>query len=539
MKVRSDIVKVYKDLHIWAGILAGLMLFVAFYAGAITMFEKPLERWATPPSTLAAPVPLARADELVRATIAAHPQAGKHYLVMVEPEADAPARVIWREPGAKRREYVEHGASFGADGELQTQRLRKAPVAQWIDTLHQRVGLPFADPLARWIMGAVSLLYALALVSGLIVVLPTLAKDLFALRIGKNIKRLWLDTHNALGIVSLPFHLVMALTCVVFAFHDEFYDAQGKAVYAQGIQWGREEAAPPPAPGAAPLPVEQLLQRVQQQLPGFRVFGFAFEQRDGRLEATVTGLDTRYGTRARTYASTHLDPYTGAVDPHDLPGRMGGWDAAVNTFFMLHFGSFGGNTVRWMYLLLGLAGAALFYTGNLLWIESRRKKDRGHGAAVQTRAARALGCLTVGASLGCVAGISATLAATKWLPARVEDVATWHQGIYYAVFLAALGWAFARGAARAAVELAGSCAALTLAIPLSSLAGVWGLGGAWNHGGAGAIVDGAALAAVPAFALIALRTRRRMLRGHVDSVWSAGEGAAVAPTPVRAHGAGV
>ncbi|QQP99113.1 PepSY-associated TM helix domain-containing protein [Lysobacter enzymogenes] len=523
MKIRSDIVKVYKDVHIWVGIVAGLMLFVAFYGGAITMFEKPLERWATPPARLAPPVPLARADDLVAATIAAHPQAAKHYLVMVETAADQPARVIWREPGARRREFVDHGVSFGPGGELQTQRLAKAPVAQLIDTLHQKVGLPLPDPAARWIMGAVSLLYALALVSGLIVLLPTLLKDLFALRIGKNIKRLWLDVHNALGIVSLPFHLVMALTCVVFAFHDEFYDAQDKAVYPQGIQWGREEAAPPPAPGATPLPAQELLRRVNEQLPGFRVFGFGFEQRDGRLEAHVTGLDTRYGTRARTYASTHLDPYTGQVDPHDLPGHMGGWDSAVNTFFMLHFGSYGGNTVRWMYLLLGLAGAMLFYTGNLLWIESRRKKDRGQGAPAQTRAARALGALTVGVSLGCVAGISATLAATKWLPGRVGDLGAWHEGIYYAVFVAATAWAFARGAARSAVELAWLCAALTLAIPLSSLAGACGLGGAWNHAGAGAVIDCAALAAVPAFALIALRTRRRQQRGHADSIWSTRE----------------
>ena len=58
MKIRSDIIKVYKDVHIWIGIVSGLMLFIAFYAGAITMFEKPLERWATPPSTLSPPPPM-------------------------------------------------------------------------------------------------------------------------------------------------------------------------------------------------------------------------------------------------------------------------------------------------------------------------------------------------------------------------------------------------------------------------------------------------------------------------------------------------
>lgn len=54
-------------------------------------------------------------------------------------------------------------------------------------------------------MGIVSILYAVALVSGVIVLLPSLIKDLFALRLGANLKRMWLDAHNVVGIVSLPF----------------------------------------------------------------------------------------------------------------------------------------------------------------------------------------------------------------------------------------------------------------------------------------------------------------------------------------------
>ena len=92
MKIGSDIIKVYKDVHIWIGIVCGLMLFIAFYAGAITMFEKPLERWATPPSTLAAAPPLEEADRLAAAVLAAHPQAASRWFVSVVPTADQPAR---------------------------------------------------------------------------------------------------------------------------------------------------------------------------------------------------------------------------------------------------------------------------------------------------------------------------------------------------------------------------------------------------------------------------------------------------------------
>jgi len=521
MKIRSDIIKVYKDVHIWIGIVSGLMLFIAFYAGSVTMFEKPLERWATPPSTLSPAPSLQQADTLVAAVLAEHPKAASRYFVSVRPHADQPARVYWQEraPGQGRRQFTEYGASFAADGRLQVAQTRKAPVAQLVDTLHQLVGLPFPDKIARPIMGAVAMAYAVALVSGLIVLLITLSKDVFALRIGKNIKRMWLDAHNALGLFSLPFHIVIALTSVVFAFHDQFYDAQGAVVYPQGIEWSEEHAEAPG--GAAVLPAAELLRRVERQLPGFEVQSFGFQNKDGHVEATVTGLDIRHGTRARVYASTHLDPYSGEVDAHDLPGHMDGWNGAVNAFFALHFGSFGGNPVRWLYLLMGLAGAALFYTGNLLWVESRRRKRKGAETPVQKRSAWVLACLTVGVSLGCVAGISASIAATKWLPSLVTDLKAWHTGIYYAVFVAAIAWAFLRGAPRAAVELLWLSALCTLAIPLSSIAGAFGIGGSWYHTGSWP-VDLTALLSVPVMLYIAHRSRLRMQQGHTDSVWSQG-----------------
>ena len=42
--IRTDIVKMYKDIHTWVGIVSGLCLFIAFYAGALTMFEGPIQR---------------------------------------------------------------------------------------------------------------------------------------------------------------------------------------------------------------------------------------------------------------------------------------------------------------------------------------------------------------------------------------------------------------------------------------------------------------------------------------------------------------
>ncbi|MFT4027267.1 MAG: PepSY-associated TM helix domain-containing protein [Novosphingobium sp.] len=515
--MRTDIVRTYKDIHSWVGIISGLALFIAFYAGAITMFEEPLQRWASPPPELSAPPSLERTPELIEKVLAAHPEARKNYRVNLITGPEQPARISWS-TGNRRDPGITYYASLAADGSLEVSTRKPSEVAQLIDVLHQQVGLPFDHEVAMPIMGIIALLYAVALVSGVICLLPSLVKDLFALRFGRNLKRMWLDLHNVLGLFSLPFHIVMALTAVIFAFHDQIYDVQRAVQKVGAAQAARAEERHGPPNSGKVLPPAELIRRIERQMPGFTIHGISYETNpEEGPHGHVQGSDPRYGLRGATFGLGEVDTVTGEIVVADyLPGRQGGWFAAVSSFFALHFGNYGGPPVRWAYFLLGLAGAFLFYSGNLLWIESRRKKERKGGAVEQTRATRILGSLTVGVPLGCVAGISLTIAAAKVLPADLAGAA-WHSRIYYAAFIAAVGWALLRGAARSGSELAWTASLATALVPIASLVG------GWNHGGSTLLVDIVAIIGAIAFALMALAARRRARVGPRDSVWSAQE----------------
>jgi len=517
--MRTDIVRTYKDIHSWVGIISGLALFIAFYAGAITMFEGPLQRWASPPPTLSAPPSLEQTPDLIAKVLAEYPEARKGYQVHIATGPENPARVSWS-TGTRRNPGITYYASLGADGALQLSTRAPSGVAQLIDVLHQQVGLPFAHEVAMPIMGIIALLYAIAIVSGVICLLPSLVKDLFALRFGKNLKRMWLDLHNVLGLFSLPFHIIMALTSVVFAFHDQFYDAQG-AVQRIGMAQVASKAEAHGAPNSGEvLPPAALVRRIEQQMPGFTIHSISYETNaEEGPHGHIQGSDPRYGLRGATFGLGEIDTVTGDIVESDyLPGLQGGWYATVTSFFALHFGNFGGAAVRWSYFFLGLAGAFLFYSGNLLWIESRRKKERKAGAVEQTRATRILGALTVGVPLGCIAGISLTIAAAKWLPADLANATSWHTGLYYAVFVLAILWALTRGAARSGVELLWTAAAATAVIPLTSLMAIMDIG--WSHGAADHMIDGVALIGAIGLALMASATRKRAQVGPRDSVWS-------------------
>ncbi|TGD73388.1 PepSY domain-containing protein [Mangrovimicrobium sediminis] len=534
--MRSDVIKMYKDVHTWTGIVCGLALFIAFYAGALTMFKAPLERWASAPSVFGELSPLENVPVLVEQVLARYPEAGQGYQIVVQPSAQYPARMSWELP---REDADEHHppqlmhADLDAEGELVVARAAHSPLPQLVDELHEQVGLLLPHEVAMPIMGMIALLYGLALVSGCVVLLPTLVQDLFALRIGHNLKRMWLDVHNLLGVFSLPFHLVMAFTAVIFAFHDQIYAAQ-EQLAIRGSDKPQSAAAPAtpaaPAVGAATgvvsgasLAPAALVARLAEQQPDFIPRRFVYRESPQRGPALVVfGDNPRYAMRSPEGGVAGLDPVSGAIEMTDyMPGMQDAWGATITSFFSLHFGTYGGAPIRWAYFFLGLAGAALFYTGNLLWLESRRTRQRARsaGAVTQRRSVQVMGALTVGVSLGCIAGLSLTIAAAKLLPALVADLELWHAGLYYAVFVGVIAWSFWRGVARAAVELLAFAAAATATIPLVSLLSLWLPGVGWNHADLSVLVDVVALAGSLVLALLARRTARRVRRAPADSLW--------------------
>lgn len=550
--MRADFIRIYKSVHTWTGILSGMALFIAFYAGALTVFKEPINRWASPPSATPA-VPLAQAQGLITQTLAAQPSVAKDFAIHLREAEHLPARMSWqvRSPGGDDHDESStrhHAATLDEHGQAQSKEVHPAQLGSLIDTLHRVVGLPADNDPNRWFMGVVATLYALALMSGVIVLLPSLVKDFFALRVGKNLKRMWLDAHNVVGIVSLPFHLIMALTASVFAFHDGIYFLQDKVLHegrlASAFQGPKPAAGTPQARDPSTmLPPPALVARVREVAPGFEPSMLQYQNiTSPRATVRVWGKDTTaIAPRARGGFAA-VDPYSGRVISTDfLPGHQATPNLVVSSFFALHMASFGGTPVQWMYFLLGLAGAWLFYSGNLLWIETRRKQasKRHPEAPAQRLDTRLMASATVGICLGCVCGISLTIVSGKWLHGHVHNLAAWHQALYYGTFFGCIAWAFLRGGAVASVHLLRLASLLTLAIPLSTLlAWLWPSMGLWGHTSLATLgVDATALTGALGFAWMARATARRVHGGPLDSVWSACQAQAQPPTTDAAAGA--
>jgi uncharacterized iron-regulated membrane protein len=506
--MQTDTLKRFLAVHTWTGLATGIALFIAFYAGALTMLYGPLvawERWQGKPADA---MNDSDVDRFLDRVFNEHPSARDELFVYL-PDAtgDVPLALGMRGDDGARPVWMP-----AADGSLIEIDIHDfGEVADTLNHVHFTLGLP--ESIGLWFLGLVSLVYGLALVSGVVIHLPKLAEDLFALRWGPNLKRLWQDAHNVVGVLSLPFHVIFAITgvllcsLVVIVVGLNFGGMEGRAIplfqQATALVAPQEPSRQPvPRPPLAELRRLALADQPSLQPHYLRLVHAGDAHGSIELRGPIPGhlaAESRIAFDAR---GQH-------IVARAVPGDRHPADLATRVVAALHFGTFGGALVQGLYLLLGLAGAFLFYSGNLLWLESRRKRRQ----ALQPRHHRALARLTVGTCLGCVLGCAAVLIASQanaFIPALPTGMSA-----YLLVFVASVLFALALAPSRAAIALLGASA---LAYPAAALLR-WANDG-WTGTAAIWTVDGVLLALGASAALLARATARRGEYGDARSVWS-------------------
>lgn len=510
--MKAATLRSFLAVHTWIGLITGMALFIAFYAGAVTVFTHELQDWQRPASHAQTDDPVAQSQALLDAILAQHGNADGELFLSLPGSRSPQATAFWFDEATRtRKEYLLDDA-----GKLATGNPRSGFV-QFIYDLHFTAGLPRTA--GTYLFGIVCVLYGLALVSGVVIYAPVFLKDLFALRLGKNLKRMWQDAHNVVGMLSLPFHVVFAWSGAVLCIGYLLLAPFQFLVYENKLLGILEHDLEPsphvePAGVRAPmLPLAELLHRAKLELPELEPESFGIHD-PGDAKAQVAVFGHAEQRRLASAAAVVLDAADGKLVAKVEPTQYTPGRAFLNSLTALHFGNFGHYTVKWLYFLLGLAGAFLFYGGNLLWIEARRKRRQ----AEQPFKTKAMAALTLGVCLGCMAGVSATFLAGAWLPEA------WVSRSYFAVFFASILWACIRPPARAGHELLWLCALLTAAIPLAGWLGngehllAAAARGHWHR----FFVDAAALGMALGFWRMARATLRRGRTGDPNSVWALG-----------------
>ncbi|MFK0375820.1 PepSY-associated TM helix domain-containing protein [Pandoraea sp. NPDC090278] len=507
--MRAQTLRQYLSVHTWAGIVAGFALFVAMLGGALTVFHHEIERWEQP-ATRHAPLSLAQTEQLAEMVRAQYPAAREQMGVVLPSHSPMPF-AYWQQPDG---EWMQARLRLNANGtasSLITGDARPG-LSNTVNSLHYSLSIP---TYGLYLMGVVSLFYGMALISGVIVHLPRVTRDIFALRPGRNLKRFWQDAHNAIGVLSLPFHIVFALTgallCLslplMMAFNVLTFENKLAPQFLQ--MTGSVPAKIAPVDGR-PLDLQAVLARAEHAAPDLETTAVAWS-RYGKPDA-VAEVYGEANDSLGVFGAVAVRLNDGEIVGQHSPGVRDTNHAVLSMIYGAHFGNFAGDAMRWVYFILGLMGAVLVYSGNLLWLESRRKRN----TTIQPANLQWMAKATAGVFLGTCLGIAVAFVAAVVAPGATS------LSIFVVTLVLSMLFAALTVPAVAATGLLVATALACLAIPavdamltsdnlvrtLSS--GDWVLAG----------IDLIALAGAAIFALFARATWRRARRGAPNSVWA-------------------
>ncbi|WP_051231726.1 PepSY-associated TM helix domain-containing protein [Stutzerimonas azotifigens] len=436
-------------LHTWGGLLPSWLLFVILFAGTLACFDKELERWMRP--ALHEPVAGSMTADDVSAWLRANVHETLHAYWMHGPTERAPYwKLGWEEDASEVRGKAAFDPRTG-------EPMPETVGGDFFFTLHYNLqaGTP-----GMYIVGLAGMFMLVALVSGTIVH-RRLFKDFFTLRPQANGQRAWLDAHNLFGVIGLPFHLVLAYTGV--AVFVSFYMPAGAKVAYGGdplaffheVQGGyhRNELDRPAEP---PVPLSGLLADARQRWGGAELGWIVVEHpSDASAVVSVRRFDpSRIGAPQDALS---YDATTGEL-LHQQQAPAG--YRAYTWLAGLHMAQFGGQLVRILYGLLGLAGCAMLVAGTGVWLRKREARD-GRGVAL----VRGLnGAVFFGLPIACLALLWANRLLPETLSARGAAEGWAFSLGWMAVALLALGWR--RTPARLTRTLLALSALLALGLPV-------------------------------------------------------------------------
>lgn len=367
--------KVIQWLHLWLGLVSGLVFFIMGITGAVYSFQPELSKLTQPYLSVThqqqSYLPISQLQ-----AIAAKELPGKK-----------PTRIIYY---ARNRSVAVHFIKKGDTsyywsvflnpytGQVLKTRNMDTEFFRFILRGHMYLWLPQA--VGKTVVATAMILFTLIVISGLILWWPrkkNARKTSFSIRLGVSPKRLNYDLHRVLGFYAswvLIFILATGLAwCFEGVMKTEYWLFSG----------GKERPAPPrfistvdkgsksPAPA-----IDKIMYSVSREYPGSEHYQIRLPESDSAAVQVILYLkDGQYAPADYLYFNQH----TGArFDARDwgLYAQANAGEKANRMTYDIHTGSIAGLAGRILVFFAGLIAASLPITGFWIWWGKKKKKHK-------------------------------------------------------------------------------------------------------------------------------------------------------------------
>lgn len=356
----SWLVKISLDSHSIVGITIGALMYIVCLTGTLLVFSEVWERFEQP-----------HIPEFSQVEVGAYNQALNGFIERVgEPEKSI--YLVLPTEQLPRMHISDGDHEWWTDS---LGNLLDEPVEGWmqfVSALHVYLHLP--ESFGLIVVSALGAALIALIISG-ILSHPRILKDAFIFRQHGNKRIEQADLHNRLSVWGLPFHIMIAIT-------GAFFGLVGLVVVLAATVFydGDRTALMDDIYGADPIvnrPVQtvnfdnallDLSQRVPEASPIYMVLHNAgTEKQLVEVAATIPGR-LSYSEIYRYHADGTF------INEQGLTSGKAARQIAYSVY-RLHFGWFGGWSVRWLYVILGMSLTVISVSGVNIWLHRRAKDD--------------------------------------------------------------------------------------------------------------------------------------------------------------------
>ncbi|WP_312772706.1 PepSY-associated TM helix domain-containing protein [Pseudomonas rhodesiae] len=448
-------------LHTWAGLIFGWLLFAIFLTGTLAYFKEEISHWMQP-EVQVHPLDDVRSLNVAQQYLQENAPTAARWFINLPDARDPGLSVMWQDkvdPG-KRGNFIQKTLDPLTGLAVQA---RESMGGEFFYRFHFQLQMP--HPWGRWLSTLAAMVMLVALITG-IITHKKIFKDFFTFRPRKG-QRSWLDGHNAVGVLVLPFHLMITYSSLVI-FMSMVMPAPILASYGNDTRAFFSEVFPAtdnaPAlgqPGRL-LPLASMYEQARAQWAGGHV-GRVAVNNPSDVNASVNVFRAGSDSVVHDFGSTvSFNGTTGELlrvsgEP-SLPAVVGG------SFYGLHMGHFAGPVLRWLYFICGLAGTAMIGTGLVIWLGKRQLKHaKTDGMPFELRLVEVL---NIASMSGLLIAIAAFFWANRLLPVSFAERSGWEVQAFFIAWGLSLLHAILRRGRQGWVEQLSVAALLLMAIPV-------------------------------------------------------------------------
>lgn len=433
----AKIRKLFNDIHLWFGLISGIIIFFVCLSGTIYVFNTELKEMAAPhlysvetlkrdniPSKLKTALLISAAEKEGNGKASAIKipfDISKTYTITIKKQEDSKEKdkglkdsdkkgnqnqVIngskkhfknlksekkegkGAERGGRGTQYMVNPYSGIIVGNSQSSKTFTSEFMQLMFSLHRWLLLDkIEEPifgslenrkLGSYISGTATILFTLGVITGIVIWFPQKLKSWkqgLKIKTSGNWKRLNHDLHNSLGFYSCIFLLLMGLTGPQWSF-SWYREGLRKSLgtYQPEGHQDKKHATSIWKAGYATLTVEEFLKIADAHLA---YKGDYQVMLPSDSLATVTIMKNKIGFFAPAAADRIvLDQYSGAIIEKEIFKDKPFNERISSSIKALHVGDVYGTFSKILYFLACLIATSLPITGTIIWINKLKKKRK-------------------------------------------------------------------------------------------------------------------------------------------------------------------